>query len=80
MMFRFIILGCLLYQNVVSFAIDSELESESKLKTFNQNSNNDTLIFAHVVSGKLNFFLILSISKNYVFVLKWNCKWFCFDG
>lgn len=35
----------LCYREVVSFAIKTHLESDSA----NQNSNNDTLIFAHVI-------------------------------
>lgn len=40
----------LCYRQVVSFAIKTQLES----KTASQNLNNDTLVFAHVVSKVVN--------------------------
>ena len=40
----------LCYRQVASFAIKTNLESSNA----NKNSNNDTLVFAHIVSGTVN--------------------------
>lgn len=59
----------LCYSQTAAFAIKSHFEA----KTANQNSNNDTLIFAHVVS-KFVAQCGIFFERSFFFEISYNCK------
>lgn len=61
----------LCHRQVVSFAIKTHFESESA----DQNSNNDTLVFAHVVSNIVkNLILKKFCAKYYIYFFRINTE------